>query len=284
MQEYHTNRKDLSFYRLPGGLKGMAGGGRTGIRLHRPWQKMWSGQDREQCPFCHFSEEDGVMSSLQGWHIKTNKFPVYDINRIIFPESCWSNSDLYELGGSFQIETALKIARQEMASHPDIPLVVSVNVGFLAGQNYPHIHYHLQSVFGIKHNSRIPTELGKFYEDRPDFVLFNDGGMTVGVGGARSGQCFIFPRGRKSTKDDILPELARVLHRLVSLCNKKFLSTQGLPPDFTVAFYFENDFSYGLYTPILSNWGGTEYLSLHEGGDILLRWPHEVTAAYLNGR
>jgi diadenosine tetraphosphate (Ap4A) HIT family hydrolase len=280
MEKNRAHKKNLYFGRWPGGLKTIAGGARTEIKLNRPWQKTWGEEDRKGCPFCNFSEEDGVKILAKGWRIKTNKFPVYAVNRLLFPDTCWRDANLFSLGGQTSIGEALTAAREEMRAYRGVPIVVSANIGPLAGQNYPHLHYHIQSIFGKKHTSRVQGEIKRLYRERPDLILF-DGGITVGIGGVRAGQCFLFPKEEDTGGDDILHHLAVSLHRLISLCNKKFRSRQGWGPDFTIALYFSGGFSYGLYTPILNQWGGSEYLTMYENGHFQLRWPHEVGAAYL---
>ena len=63
---------------------------------------------------------------------------------------------------------------------------------------------------------------------------------------------------------------------------KKFLSTQGLPPDYQVAIAVEDGrLAYAEYISILNNWGFADSLALKEGAPITLRWPHELTRDFL---
>jgi hypothetical protein len=57
---------------------------------------------------------------------------------------------------------------------------------------------------------------------------------------------------------------------IISLYNNKFRSKQGMPPAFILGLKYEQQRRvYGSYTPILNNWGFTEYLGLLERTPLL---------------
>lgn len=163
---------------------------------------------------------------------------------------------------------------------------MNVHVGWLAGQNISHLHYHLCDYeIGDSRYSTVRQEMLRFFDVHQNLVLQNDT-VILGVGGARTAQCFLLPKEELSEKpvSEQLLILASRLARLVSLYNDKFRSKQGIGPDFKIGLFFEKAiFQYGFYIPILNHWGASEEMMLYEHGRarIALLWPHELTSKYL---
>ena len=106
-----------------------------------------------------------------------------------------------------------------------------------------------------------------------------DTAMTAAVAGFRAGQCFLLPSHASSVR---IEPYAAALSRLIRLYSKAFISDQGLPPDFSIVTRLVGeDILYGMYIPILNQWGFTEYLALIEKTPIVLPWPHEETVRHL---
>lgn len=125
--------------------------------------------------------------------------------------------------------------------------------------------------------SNSPEDLGDYVRSSSRVVFQNDACAVV-AGGHRAGQCFFVPRSHIENAED----LAGTMSEIIGLYNKRFESKQGMAPDYMFALTFRNrDFAYGVYVPVLNNWGFTEYLGLIEGRSLVLPWPHEETVRHL---
>lgn len=240
------------------------------------------------CPFCSGSEEEKELNIFTdpktGWRIRQNKFPAGPIHKLILPPICWTPAELRTLGGLENILIAFRMAEKEIAKHPNVSLQLVVHIGPSAGQNQGHLHWHLAQRDEKLTSVHFFKRLIDIFATRSDLVVKNYGRVLVGVGGVRAGQCFIFPVPRHqepSFPEPSLPVLAEVIYKLVTLYNRKFISKEGMCPDFSITLRFQNGFFYGAFFPTLSHWGSTEYLALHEGLPVLLPWSHELTADHL---
>lgn len=85
---YMTKKQKRFFYNWPGGIKNIAGGTRSLIKLDRPWQKEIGG-GRGTCPFCsQLKKSLKKVSGWNGWHIIENKFTPYAYHRMVLPRTC----------------------------------------------------------------------------------------------------------------------------------------------------------------------------------------------------
>lgn len=270
------------FYSWPGGSRSVAGGTRTGIKLSRPWQKPID-FSQGKCPFCGgpSDREKKFFPENGGWYFFNNHYTPYSFHKLIVPEKCLPEDELRFLGGKEKIKTALSIAIEEMRENW-LPLFLTVHVGYLAGQNVPHLHYHLVRYISEERNSTGRDEWHAVFESRRDLVLYDSAHMLIGVGGLRAGQCFILPKPDLENSNFELSEiLSDHLNNLISLYNLKFGSNEGLYPDFALTLYFNKGFQYGTYVPYLNNWGSSEHLALYENCELALPWPHEQTVEHL---
>lgn len=269
------------FYDWPNGMKSVAGGTRGEIKLSRPWQQEIV-VNPETCPFC--TGKGQVLEELESgeWLLLQNRFTPYPFHRMIIPRECWTPDGLRALGGIERIETALSRIEWEVNRHPGKKLFVTVHIGALAGQNVCHLHYHIvQYALSDISESAVPEEMRTVFAEKPERVIFEGWGLFAGIGGVKAGQCFVLPRHRKQSHHS--EDIASLLYEVVSLYNKKFMSTQELSPDFSIGLQFwRGEFQYGLYTPVLNHWGAAEQMALYEPGcPITLPWSHELTAEYL---
>lgn len=267
------------FYEWPNGMKSIAGGTRDEIKLSRPWQQEIV-VNPETCSFC--TGKGHVLEELKGgeWLLLQNRFTPYSFHRMVIPRGCWMPDELRTLGGEEGIGTALRIIWDEARKNYGKKLFVTVHIGALAGQNVGHLHWHIVEYMpNATTPTVVPKKIRHFLSGHHELILFGNAWLTAGVVGARAGQCFVLP---KHPVTDI-GTLAYFIHEIVMLYGVKLRSTQGLPPDFSVALqFFGGEFQYGVYTPILNHWGGAEQMALYElGCPITLPWSHELTAKYL---
>jgi hypothetical protein len=269
--------------RLWSGVEVASGGTRTRIKLDRPWQTDIV-IDRKSCPFER--REQKIVKCIAdngGWLVIENPATPFAFHRLILPQKCWRSQQLRALGGTTQISVALRLG-WSAASEVGGKIWFFVHIGPTAGQNIGHLHYHvvqpLQHWSGGRQDLRIPKPATAKRR-----TLFGGTDFTVVTGGLRAGQCLIYPKGRKPTLNrPPLLNLAETVTRIIDLYSLKFRSTQGLPPDFILAFTFNDGMlCYGTYIPILNQWGATEYVGLMEGHPLILAWPHDKSATHLAG-
>lgn len=295
------------FYEWPNGMKSVAGGTRTRIALSRPWQREIQLR-KEGCPFCDPNDPARIRyyPEAGGWWLRRNLFTPYPFHQMAVPARCLEVDDLRNLGYEDSIDAALKIAMDAINENGVPSVYLNVHIGVLAGQNIPHLHWHIVQYDIRDGQSSVCRQLLDWYFDReaqdglswklrrPDLVLHQNALCTAVVGGVRAGQCFILSSLHPAVAGTAGAELlfseyeercflADAIHAIVSLYNKKFLSVEGLAPEFNLTLNFGKygAFQYGLYTPILNHWGSAEQMALYEGCHITLPWPHELTAEYL---
>lgn len=262
-----------------------SGGTRNSVKLSRPWQTVIP--VTKKCPFCTKSErtiasypEDG------GWRVLNAVFSSHIFHRLIIPEKCWLVEELYSLGGTSQIEVPLR-AVFDIISQENISMLWGVHIGCLAGQTISHLHYHaIDKPFASDDGFRTQEKLCAIFSQRKELIVYESERIFVGVGGGRTGQGFFVPKKLLLCDASSVPEIAHTVACIVNLYCKRFRSTEGLPPEFTVGMRFSptRGLAYGLYIPVLSHWGFVQAMSSLEGDPILLAWSHEATAAHLLSR
>lgn len=278
---------DRTSYNWPNGRKSVAGGTRVEIKLDRPWQTEIK-VNPENCPFCTRKQNDlKVFDEEGGWRLIENAFTPYRVNdgihRMLIPLKCWSIEELRNLGGEKKLFTAFNIIQSEVNNYKDRVLWINFHIGYQAGQNVPHLHFHIvQYSFDSEPNINLRTELTEYYKHSGIYqhlVFLEDSRCIFGIGGTRAGQCFILPK-EMNVK---LPELSVNLFKLVYCFNQKFKSKQGLAPDYNVSIVMTGgNVLHGLYTPILNNWGSAEALAFYDASAPLsMPWTHEKTAEHL---
>lgn len=268
----------MHLYTYPNGVQVRAREGGH-VNLSRPWQTEMVGSP--SCPFCSDSAEEHELNVytdvITGWRLRKNKFPAGPIHYMIMPGCCWVPANLRTLGGLANIKIAFKMAYREIAKHSDLSLQLVVHIGPAAGQNQGHLHWHLAQRDEVIIPESFVNGLAAIFRRNGNLVILDDEDVFVGIGGIRAGQCFIMPW---TTQTDF-EKLAETVNWLVDLFNQKFVSKEGMTPDFSITLRFQNGFFYGVFIPTLSHWGSTEYAAIHEGLPVLLPWPHELTTKHL---
>lgn len=192
------------------------------------------------------------------------------------------------LGGGVGIIGALQAVRmvieKDMAEGAKTEMAAFVHVGASAGQNVGHLHWH---VVEVRPERPLKTRAVNYDVPSPLFV-HEEHDLQVRALGVRAGECMIVSKKVYPPKFDVHTafDVASIIDWIVKRGNEKWMSTQGMPPEFTVLVRISSEgaFLYADYCPILSMWGAMEYPLAHfEGGPITLPWPHEVTAAHLRG-
>lgn len=264
----------------PGGISTITGGTRTEIKLGRPWQNDIV-VDQARCPFEPEKLGDRKVfrrsDRAGGWLVLGNLFTPHLFHRLIIPNHCWPSGKLRTLGGEENIAAALELAVTTLPDSGAETHLLTVHVGRLAGQNIPHLHWHLVDCPARKNIALAPEEqelLGI-----QGVSVFREGSVKVCAGGHRAGQCFLLPDDNvKSSPQEFIVALSK----LIALFNTRFRSTEGLLPDFQVGFKIRSGkFVYGMYVPIINHWGTAEYFALLGVGSIALPWSHEETAGHL---
>lgn len=256
--------------KAPGGLDVLSGGTRISVILDRPWQSDLTIR-ATNCPL-DLQNSNGVQVA-PGWQVADNPYTPLTLHKLIMPTECWPKERVRSLGGATEIAAALEIATRLNA--PDGHRWVGVHVGATAGQNQSHLHYHLIHLPG----AIFPKADLETIARADSNTIFETGAITAAVAGFRAGQCFLLPSRASSAR---IEPYAAALNRLIQLYSKAFISDQGLPPDFSIVTRLVGEeILYGMYIPILNQWGFTEYLALIEKTPIVLPWPHEETVRRL---
>ena len=264
----------------PNGLRTSGGGTRTEVKLDRPWQVPLA-VNQATCPFCTIRKDEPSLVPVEpGWRVIKNNFTPFPFHRLIIPSVCWPVEELWKLGGEEKIAEALSSVNTVMAaeSHRN-EMWLGVHIGYLAGQNVCHLHYHLLEPIATPRESST-HQLSKNATD--EYLVYLDPHYSVHAGGVRAGQLIIQPVESASFDPS---DLARVLSQIISRGNWAFQSKQERPPDFMVALRFEEGhFSWGFYLPIVNFWGFTEIFGLMLDVPLILPWPHAKTAEYFRER
>lgn len=272
------------------GLLTLSGGTRQEMKTSRPWQpKLQIPNDTGNCTLCKKDDESKYIPG-PGWKIFQNAFTQFAYHRLLIPDSCWPEEKLRSLGGGGTMFTALNYALAEVkrTKPKPFPSWIFTHVGYGAGQNIPHNHWHILEP-GTTPNSFFG---GLLRDLKKEQVLRESGNLTTAIHGTRAGQTLIFPTHLHAPRDKmetairasslwedplILAEVRNESHAVVELFNKKFFN-----PDYCLclALNSETDW-YVRYTPILNNWGATEFAALDNGTPFALPWPHEKTVEFL---
>lgn len=201
------------------------------------------------------------------------------------------------MGGAQGIGSALKVAAKIGKDNKKYgKLWIGVHVGWHAGQNLYHPHYHViepLSALDVKGNAEESPGL-----DVTETAVMKSETMAVHCAGCITGQCWIsvdtqelrdyieawgFMEG--SCRHNGTHELAETLANLIALYNDRFKSTQGLPPDFNLWLEIENGYLLGgTYTPILNQIGFDGYAAIQRNTPFVLAWSHADTARHLLGK
>lgn len=264
---------------LPSGfMRTICGGTRNAINLNRPWQVKMD-TNPSTCPFCTKRQREVMLSPKApiDWLMTDALFTPHQNHHLIIPRTCWPMEKLQCLGGRQEIQKAFVLA--DLASrHQKEEMELFIHVGYAAGQSLGHPHWHSKNV-----------DVNELF-DCPSLVLdqrrwvHQNAELSLYTGGIRAGQCIVTSRTRQAVKlESVIEQLAEMVDYIVRRGNEKFISKQGMAPDFMVVVRISNgDFLYATYIPILNMWGGPEYGSaMLEGGPITLPWSHETTADYL---
>src|SRR3989344_1628094 len=291
-------------WEYPGGLRVLYGGTRTGIRLSRPWQQpIPVPTEPGKCAFCSPRREKETIVLGQfgnGWFHLENKFTPLAYHTKVIPPTCWPEEELRILGCEARIKEAFAnishVVERESANHDE--LWVNAYVGALAGQNIPHLHYHIIAPERFPDGTDpnvMARELAAIRGRERSFLRGLHGSPRVfrcvrGSAGLaavvesifRVGQCYIgyFVEIRDEHYEEYihapdLGHLASIVFEVVSGYALAFKSEQGLAPDFQLFFKFnkrggELGFSWGSYLPILNHHGSTESVgAIHSGGPLI---------------
>jgi len=265
----------------PGGLTTAAGGTRTTIKLNRPWQTDIV-VDPKTCPFCAGRQKQKIVREVGEWLELENLHTPLPYHHLIIPNECWPKEMVRNLGGREKLREALKLIDEIVTRENREQMLYTIYSGYLAGQNVAHLHHHIfDNTFPGFTAKDVSDDIRKLGE-RPELFITSRNSTKVIAGGLRAGQCFLvldFPEWTKTaagTTDLIL--------EVIELYAEKFRSEQGLPPDFQLALRFrKGQLVFGMFIPILNNWGATEFLGLMGEQPLILPWSHETTARYLRG-
>ncbi len=262
------------------GLTTLSGGTRTQVKTARsPWQVALKYPEPGKCGLCNKDDESKYIPG-PGWKSFQNANTPYPYHRILIPDTCWEEEKLRALGGVETLLTAWQYAISELKrTRPVVsPAWIFTHIGYGSGQNFPHHHWHiLEPATG-------PEYLGLKSSKMQSTIIGESAHFVTGLWGIKAAQVFIIPKSINKTKasdlfgePSILRELADEASRLVELFNLKFGN-----PDYCLALDLSYDDDWFVqYTPILNNWGGTEFLAPYRGTPYTLPWPHEKTLEFL---
>ena len=289
-----------------GKMQVLSGGTRVTPVFKRPWHKsigtlltpdmLATGKG---CPLEEREQADPVKVAMDDgpWmHFKNSNTP-YGFHRMVIPQKCLPEAQLRSLGGFPKISSALRIAG-EIAKNSGLKrTAIGVHVGWLAGQNLPHLHWHVTEPM-LKLNITGGPLAGELDTPISDADAFMASPLLLArCDGYRTGQCAVIPH--QDIRDNSEPfaflmgwndagtwkhELAQFLTDLVALYNDKFKSDEGLAPDFNIAINVGDGYIDSItYTPILNHAGFDNHAAVMDGGAFVIAWPHAKTAKWLRG-
>lgn len=260
----------------PGEMQYLAGGTRNKINLNRPWQ-MDLPYAPDKCPFCT-KEEEEAMPAPESWRVLGNPMTPHHFHRLIIPKECTTKEYVHILGGEQAIREALSIYETVIpvaANESFERTSCAVHVGYLGGQGLGHLHWH---VCDAKEPESLIEQVIRA-ELREERLLFAEESIFACVEGAEAGQVFLVP----TAPGFAVADLASYIARVVAMYNEKFVSAQGLQPEYTVAVVCDGDgLRYATYVPVLSYRGFPARLAYTGDSYITLPWPHELTVEHLN--
>jgi len=251
----------------------LSGGTRTSVKTARPWQvPMYTPANRSDCPLCSREQIDEYYPTA-GWKTFQNSNTPWPYHRLLTPTECWPIGKLWSLGGErtvlvgmlqLAIDEVLRTRQKQL-----YPIWIFTHVGYGAGQNFPHHHWHITSPADKPKPLIVPDSAVKLWDDNKRFGTY--------MCGVRAGQALIVPKKRLRFSDYVASKLAEESSRLVEIFNKKFDN-----PDYCLFFGLHGPEEWFVrYTPILNNWGGSEFMALDTDTPFVLPWPHEATRDFL---
>ncbi len=272
---------------LPSGVIVASSNTKASICFDRPWQLRLTERKPAVCQFEAIKLGDAAQRFphiCQDWlaidNIRKNSAGT---NKLIMPDSCWTESDIQRLGGQNEIEKAFSIAACLAPNLNVEGLFLLAQVGYDGGASVPwHLHWQLQT---LEEDMRVPCDSGFIENVRKQELRIKEiGNWQATLGGKLAGECLFLNNKPTELSDTAsLKEVSRLIEGVVNLYNSRFVSTQGLPPGFRVGFVIDadNTIRYGAYKPVLYHqWGMRDAMSDY-GLRVKLPWPHELTQDYL---
>lgn len=262
------------------GIRTFSGGTRTIVKIHRPWQpKLRFPEVREACELC-VKQDDGEHHPGRGWKVFPNLYTPSPWHSLLIPDRCWPEDRLRALDGEDGLARALIYGLREpdRLEKPRFPLWLQAHIGYGAGQNFPHYHWHVYPPPDAP-RSFVPPVLASLASNQ---MLWSHGPFTTAICGVRAGQALIYAHnGISATRlyedDQFVTQLATEIHQVVTRFNQKFLY-----PDYQLQLAITNKHEWHVrYTPILNNWGASEFAAIEQGTAFILPWPHEETVKFL---
>src|SRR3989338_5700391 len=226
-QTKEAKMNGVVFEPLVGGFTTVtAGGTRNAIKLSRPWQPPLP-LAQEKCPFCTKPQEEILLPGMpEGWRLLPNIFTPHRHHRLAIPKECWDSEKLQTLGGLARIREALEIFRLAIKEDRGLEMATFAHVGWSAGQNLGHMHWHIMET-----RIRKPFSAKQF---APELLVQHGDALDIIAAGARSGECLLVPH-MEMNFDKAVEALAISLDWIVQRGNEKFRSTEGRPPEVMVA-------------------------------------------------
>ena len=223
-----------------------------------------------------------------GWKVLKSTAAPEPYHNLVIPETCrtWPEERLRKLGGAGKIAEAIEIASRRIKDDCLERAQFSVQIGPLAAQNLPHLHYHLYYADELFSEPNLAEMIIAQQGDHlKDLLFLENNSFRIVAGGHRTGQCFLL---RQDMEEAPLfnADIAETLSRLINLYARKFKSVEGMPPDFGLELSIRyGHLAFGTIIPILNQIGTLEYMALMtpKVRRWNLLWSHEETARCLRG-
>jgi diadenosine tetraphosphate (Ap4A) HIT family hydrolase len=288
-----TTLSDRIVYNWPGGIVSIATGSKR-IPANAKFSRAWQAHipiDVSKCPFELYPQEElenyyQGEPNRDGWRLTRSTTKSEPYHLLVMPETCavWPEERTRSLGGEEKIAEAIAIAERRLENDGLACAQFSVQIGPLAAQNVPHLHYHLYSLNGLDEEPDLVQGIvEEHFPHLRDLLIFEDDAFRVIAGGHYAGQCFLLPHGTVPPPR-FNAEVAKTLNRLVTLYATKFKSVEGMPPDFGFELSIRNGHvAFGMFRPVLNQIGTLETMTLltPQLRGFNLAWSHEETARYL---
>jgi len=205
-------------------------------KFSRPWQAHTL-VNPETCLF--ETRPQAVLEILEqpnkdGWKVLKSTAAPEPYHNLVIPETCrtWPEERLRRLGGAGKIAEAIEIASRRIKDDCLERAQFSVQIGPLAAQNLPHLHYHLYYADELFSEPNLAEMIIAQQGDHlKDLLFLENNSFRIVAGGHRTGQCFLL---RQDMEEAPLfnADIAETLSRLINLYARKFKSVEGMPPDF----------------------------------------------------